>query len=150
MSSRGLSASPGVSLSPDFLARGLAPGLGAGTGAGADATGFLASALRDSSLAAGLFSRGFLASAWALGLESSLTGFSAALTGLTGDALDLAAGLAAALAAVLTGLAAGFLGAGLADFLAGAAREAAARAAGFLTGLADFLEWDALVTLERS
>jgi len=31
-------------------------------------------------------------------------------------------------------------------FLAGEALEAAAFAAGFLTGFADFLEWEALVT----
>jgi hypothetical protein len=39
---------------------------------------------------------------------------------------------------------------GAAAFLAGTAREAAALAAGFFTGLAAFFDGDALVTLERS
>src|ERR1700712_1195436 len=132
MSSKGESASPGVSFSPGFLAAILLPGLTGTTSEGL--SGFLGSGL-----AAAAFALSF--SSFALAASCALVSFSI-LTGLAGI---LAAVLAGILAVAFTCFAAAFTGLAGA-FLAGADLEVAAFAAGFLMGFAGFLEWDALVT----
>src|ERR1700755_973886 len=103
MSSRGESASPGVSFSPGFLAAILEPGLIGASGA---------AAALGSSLAAFAAALAFCFSSRAMAASCAL------VSGLTG--LPLGAGAGLPLATAFTGLP--LAGAGFSDFLAGTDR----------------------------